>query len=92
MPGAKSAGVGASLRAAPDGASADARRLVVVVFNGVSLGIMSFAFGVFDMAVHHGALPGLDVRLVSGEPDGAVVGGGLAFEVPYDLRAIGGRT
>jgi transcriptional regulator GlxA family with amidase domain len=86
MPGANSVGAGA--RAAPDGAAPDARRLVVVVFNGMSLGIMSFAFGVFDMAVHHGALPGLDVRLVSGEPDGAVTGGGLAFEVPYDLRTI----
>jgi transcriptional regulator GlxA family with amidase domain len=76
------------LNVAPDGVSPDVRRLVVVVCNGVSLGIMSFAFGVFDMAVHHGALPGLDVRLVSGEPDGAVIGGGLAFGVPYDLHAI----
>ena len=31
-------------------------RFVVVVFDGVSLGIMSFAFGVFDMAVHYGVL------------------------------------
>jgi hypothetical protein len=33
---------------------------VVVVFDGVSLGIMSFASGVFDMAVHCGVLPDLD--------------------------------
>ncbi|MDT7729685.1 MAG: hypothetical protein QOI21_6261 [Actinomycetota bacterium] len=64
------------------------RRLVVVVFNGASLGIMSFAFGVFDMAVHHGAMPGLDVRMVAGEPDAAMFGGGLSFDLPYDLPAI----
>jgi hypothetical protein len=28
-----------------------------VVFDGVSMGIMSFAFGVFDMAKHYGVLP-----------------------------------
>ena len=39
------------------------RRLVVVVFDGVSLGIMSFAFGVFDMAVQYGATPDLDLRI-----------------------------
>ncbi len=65
-----------------------ARRLVVVVFDGASLGIMSFAFGVFDMAVHHGALPELDVRVVAGEPAAAIRGGGLSCAVPYDLAAI----
>jgi hypothetical protein len=45
------------------------RRLVVVVSDGVPLGIMSFAFGVFDMAIHYGATPDLDVRIVSGEPN-----------------------
>ena len=64
-------------------------RLVVVVFDGVSLGIMSFAFGVFDMAKHHGVLPDLDIRVVSGEPGATIRGGGLACPVPYDLDAIG---
>src|SRR6266700_716274 len=36
------------------------QRFVVVVFDGVSLGIMSFAFGVFDMAKHYGVLDDLD--------------------------------
>jgi transcriptional regulator GlxA family with amidase domain len=64
------------------------QRLAVVVFDGVSLGIMSFAFGVFDMAKHHGVLPDLDLRVVSGEPGAALVGGGLSCQVPYDLDAI----
>jgi transcriptional regulator GlxA family with amidase domain len=64
------------------------RRLAVVAFNGASLGMMSFAFGVFDMAVHYGVLPDLDVQLVSGEPGGVLGGGGLAFEIPYDLAAV----
>jgi transcriptional regulator GlxA family with amidase domain len=64
------------------------RRLVVVVMDGASLGIMSFAFGVFDAAVYYGALPELDVRIVSGERDAAIRGGGLAYDVPYDLHAI----
>ncbi|MBV9451501.1 MAG: helix-turn-helix domain-containing protein [Streptosporangiaceae bacterium] len=63
-------------------------RLVVVVFDGVSLGIMSFAFGVFDMAKHHGVLPDLDIRVISGEPGATIRGGGLACPVPYDLDAI----
>ncbi|HZO66553.1 MAG TPA: helix-turn-helix domain-containing protein [Kribbellaceae bacterium] len=63
-------------------------RLTVVVFNGVSLGIMSFAFGVFDMAAHHGALPHLDVRVIAGEPDAAIRGGGLECAAPYDPAAI----
>ena len=66
-----------------------ARRFVVVVFDGVSLGIMSFAFGVFDMAKHYGVLPDLEVRVVAGEPAAALSGGGLRCEVPYDLDAIG---
>jgi transcriptional regulator GlxA family with amidase domain len=63
-------------------------RLTVVVFNGVSLGIMSFAFGVFDMAAHHGALPHVDVRVIAGEPDAAIRGGGLECAAPYDPAAI----
>jgi transcriptional regulator GlxA family with amidase domain len=65
-----------------------ASRFVVVVFDGVSLGIMSFAFGVFDMAKSYGVLADLDVRVVSGEPAAALKGGGLSCEVPYDLDAI----
>src|SRR5262252_3723085 len=65
-----------------------AQRFVVVVFDGASLGIMSFAFGVFDMALHYGVLPDLDVRVVSGEPATAITGGGLSCYVPYDLDAI----
>jgi len=63
-------------------------RLVVVLFDGASLGIMSFAFGVFDLAVHYGAMPGLDVRVVAGEPDAAMTGGGLTVGLPHDLAAI----
>jgi transcriptional regulator GlxA family with amidase domain len=66
------------------------QRFVVVVFDGVSLGIMSFAFGVFDLAKHYGVLDDLDVRVVAGEPSAALSGGGLACEVPYDLDAIRG--
>lgn len=69
-------------------ASAVPRRLAVVVFNGASMGIMSFAFGVFDMAVQYGALSDLDIRLVSGEPGGALSGGGLTQPLPYDLAAV----
>jgi transcriptional regulator GlxA family with amidase domain len=65
-----------------------ARRLVVVVFDGVPLGIMSFAFGVFDMAVYYGATPDLDVRIVSGEQNAVLRSGGLACDVPHDLAAI----
>jgi transcriptional regulator GlxA family with amidase domain len=64
------------------------KRLVVVVFDGTPLGIMSFAFGVFDMAKHYGALPGTDVRVVAGEPGAALGGGGLNCQVPYDLDAV----
>lgn len=31
------------------------KRLVVVIFDGTPLGIMSFAFGVFDLAKHYDA-------------------------------------
>ena len=65
-----------------------AQRYVVVVFDGVSLGIMSFAFGVFDMAAYYGVLPDLDIKVVSGEDNAALTGGGLACPVPYDLDAI----
>jgi transcriptional regulator GlxA family with amidase domain len=64
------------------------QRFVVVVFDGVSLGIMSFAFGVFDMAKHYGVLRDLDVRVVAGEPSAALTGGGLACGAPYDLDAV----
>ncbi len=64
------------------------RRLAVVAFNGASMGIMSFAFGVFDLAVQYGALPDLEVQLVSGEPGGVLGGGGLTCEIPYDLAAV----
>jgi transcriptional regulator GlxA family with amidase domain len=72
----------------PEPAARPAQRFVVVVFDGVSLGIMSFAFGVFDMAMHYGVLPDLEVRVVSGEPAAALSGGGLSCYVPYDLDAI----
>ncbi len=65
-------------------------RLVVVLFDGASLGIMSFAFGVFDLAVHYGAMPDLDVRVVSGEPSARLTGGGLTCVLPYDLAAVEG--
>ncbi len=61
-----------------------------MVCNGASLGIMSFAFGVFDMAVHYGAMPDLEVRVVGGEPGATLRGGGLTIEVPYDLDAVRG--
>jgi transcriptional regulator GlxA family with amidase domain len=64
------------------------RRLAVVVFDGVSLGIMSFAFGVFDMAAANGELSDVDVRVVAGKPGAALAGGGLRCPVPYDLAAV----
>jgi transcriptional regulator GlxA family with amidase domain len=67
---------------------AGGRRIVVVVFDGASMGIMSFAFGVFDLAVYYRALPDLDVRVVAGEPGAVLRGGGLATPVPYDLDAV----
>ena len=69
-------------------ADSRAQRYVVVVFDGVSLGIMSFAFGVFDMAAYYGVLPDIDIKVVSGEESAALTGGGLACPVPYDLNAI----
>jgi transcriptional regulator GlxA family with amidase domain len=65
-----------------------ARRLAVVVFDGMSLGVMSFAFGVFDLGTHYGAMPDLEIRLVSGEPGAAICGGGVSCAVPYDLAAV----
>ena len=49
-----------------------ARRLAVVV----------------DIAVHYGAMPDLDLRIVSGEPRGRLVGGGLVCPAPYDLDVV----
>src|ERR1700759_1473899 len=69
-------------------AARSAQNFVVVVFDGVSMGIMSFAFGVFDMAKHYGVLPDLDLQVVAGEPATAVTAGGLSCYVPYDLDAI----
>jgi transcriptional regulator GlxA family with amidase domain len=69
-------------------ASSTPQRLVVVIVDGASVGIMSFAFGVFDAAVYYGALPELDVRIVSGEPGAGIRGGGMVYDVPYDLSAI----
>ncbi|MBO2452699.1 helix-turn-helix domain-containing protein [Actinomadura barringtoniae] len=63
-------------------------RVVVVVFDGVSLGSMSFSLGVFDVAASYGGLPGLAPRIVAGEPGTSLEGGGLSVEVPYDLEAI----
>jgi transcriptional regulator GlxA family with amidase domain len=64
------------------------QRLVVVLFDGVLLGSMSFAFGVFDIATQYGGLPGVEVQIVAGEPGATIVGGGLSWAVPYDLQAI----
>jgi len=64
------------------------KRLVIVVFDGTPLGIMSFAFGVFDIARHYGALPGIDLRVVAGEPGAALSGGDLSMPLPYDLGAV----
>lgn len=63
-------------------------RIVVVVFDGASMGVMSFAFGVFDVALQYGLLPDLEVRLVSGTPGATLKGGALSCDVPYDLDAI----
>jgi transcriptional regulator GlxA family with amidase domain len=64
------------------------QRLVVVLFDGVLLGSMSFAFGVFDIATQYGGLPGVEVQIVAGEPGATIVGGGLSWAVPCDLQAI----
>lgn len=66
----------------------EATRLAVVLFGRASMGIMSFAFGVFDLAVHYCAMPDLDVRVVAGEPGAVLIGGGLTCALPYDLAAI----
>jgi transcriptional regulator GlxA family with amidase domain len=63
-------------------------KLVVVVFDGTPLGLLSFAFGVFDLARHYGALPGSGVRVVAGEPGTTLGDGNLSCQVPYDLNAV----
>lgn len=63
-------------------------RLAVLLFDGAPLGIISFAFGVFDLAVHYGAMPELDVRVVAGERSAVLSGGGLCLRLPYDLAAV----
>ena len=65
-------------------------RIVVVVFDGASMGVMTFAFGVFDTALHYGLLPDLDVRLVAGTPGAVLRGGALSYDLPYDLAAVRG--
>jgi hypothetical protein len=49
---------------------------------------MSFAFGVFDLAKHYGALPGIGLRAVAGEPGAVLCGGELTCPLPYDLGAV----
>src|SRR5690348_1444052 len=68
--------------------AAPTRRLAVVVFDRAPLGIMSFAFGVFDLAVQYGQIADLDVRVVAGQPGAVMRGGDLAFPLPYDLAAV----
>lgn len=51
----------------------DGWRIAIVAFDGAPLGATSFAFAVFDLAVHYDAMPGLDLRIVSGEPDAAMI-------------------
>jgi transcriptional regulator GlxA family with amidase domain len=66
----------------------EAQRLVVMLFDQTLLVSMSFAFGVFDIGANYGALPGLQVTVVAGEPGTTIVGGGLTCAVPYDLPAV----
>lgn len=61
---------------------------MVAVFNGVPLGVVSLGFSVFEVGRYYQALPGIDVRIVSGEPETVLAGGGLACTAPYDLDAI----
>jgi transcriptional regulator GlxA family with amidase domain len=64
------------------------QRLAVVAFDGVSLGELSFACGVFSMAIEHGAAPGMELQIVSGEPTSAMRSGGIACDLRYDLGVI----
>jgi len=61
---------------------------VVTVFNGVPLGVVSLGFSVFEVGLYYRALPGIDVRIVSGEPETVLAAGGLACTAPYDLDAV----
>lgn len=74
--------------AAEAASSAEIQRIVVVLFDGALLTSMSFAFGVFDIAKHYGALPAGEVTVTAGEPNTAIEGGGLSCPVPYDLQTI----
>jgi len=65
-------------------AARPAQNFVVVVFDGVSMGIMSFAFGVFDMAKHYGVLPDLELR--------SEVGGAIQNPTPADPLVPAGTT
>jgi hypothetical protein len=64
------------------------KRFVIVVFDGIPFGALSFGFGVFELGMSFGALPGLEVSVVSGEPEATLRGGGLVCPVPYDLDAV----
>jgi transcriptional regulator GlxA family with amidase domain len=61
---------------------------VIVVFDGMPIGILSFGFGVFEVGEFFGVLPGLDVSIVAGEPGATLRGGGLTCQAPYDLGAV----
>jgi transcriptional regulator GlxA family with amidase domain len=80
--------MGTTTSSGDDRARAALRRLTVVVGDGASMGIMSFAFGVFDLAVQYGALPDLEVMVVGGEPDTVLRAGTTSWDVPYDLDAV----
>jgi transcriptional regulator GlxA family with amidase domain len=64
------------------------KRFVIVIFDGMPIGILSFGFGVFEVGKYFGVLPGLDVSIVAGEPGATMGGGGLSCQAPYDLGAI----
>jgi transcriptional regulator GlxA family with amidase domain len=63
-------------------------RLAVVVFDGTPIGILSFAVGVFDLAVQYGAITDLTVQIVGGQHDTTIRGGDLAVRVPHDLEVV----
>ncbi len=73
---------------APATAEVTPRRVAVVAFDGVSLGELSFACGVFSMAIEHGAAPGMELQVVSGEPTSTTHNCGIAYELSYDLDVI----
>lgn len=64
------------------------RKVTAVVFDDAPLGILSFAVGVFDLAIYYRAVEGISLRIVAGQRDAASHGGGLSVTLPYDLDAI----